>query len=82
MPAQKSTQNLAFNLPKMLFIFLFISYIILTLNLGSVSGCGWSFANPPGDDQIPEKVKSLESLVSESVVHIDDSNWKQVFPIP
>ena len=78
MPAQKSTQNLAFNLPKMLFIFLYINYIILTLNLGSVRGCGWSFAKPP-EGQIPEKIKSL---VSESVIHIDDSNWNQVFPVP
>jgi len=77
MPAQKSTQNLAFILPKMLFIFLYINYIILTLNLGSVSGCGWSFAKPP-QGQIPEKIKSLRSQVSESVVHIDDSNWNQI----
>ena len=81
MPAQKSTQNLAFNPPKMLFIFLYISYITLTVNLGSVSGCGWSFANPP-KGEIPEKIQSLQSLVSESVVHIDDSNWNQVFPVP
>ena len=81
MPARKSTQNLAFNLPKMLFIYLYISYNILTLNLGSVNGCAWSFTKP-SEGQIPEKIKSLQSLVSESVVHIDDSNWNQVFQIP
>ena len=80
MPAQKSTQNLPFNLPKMLFIYLSISYNILTLNLGSVNGCGWSFANPP-KGEIPEKIQSLQSLVSENVIHIDDSNWNQVFPV-
>ena len=65
----------------MLFIYLFISYNILTLNLGSVCGCGWSFAKPP-EGQIPEKIQSFQSLASESVIHIDDSNWNQVFPVP
>ena len=80
MPSQKSTQNLPFDVPKMLFVYLSISYFIFTLHLGSVNGCGWSFANPP-KGEIPEKIQSLQSLVSESVVHIDDSNWNQVFPM-
>ena len=80
MPAQKSMQNLVFNLPKMLFIFLYISCNILTLNLGSVNGCAWSFTKP-SEGQIPEKIQSFQSLISESVVHIDDSNWNQVFSV-
>ena len=81
MPSQKSTQNLPFDIPKMLFIYFSISYIIFTLHLGSVNGCAWSFTKPLGD-QIPEKIQSFPSLVSESVIHIDDSNWNQVFQIP
>ena len=65
----------------MLFIYLYISYQILTLNLGSVNGCAWSFVKP-SEGQIPEKIQSFQSLVSENVIHIDDSNWNQVFPVP
>lgn len=28
--------------------------------------------------QIPEKIQSFQSLASESVIHIDDSNWNQI----